>query len=122
MAIQSPSTDCGTCATTNQLSKQGIAIDLIAFDAGQKNIMDKIQNKQTRLSDPEEKFRAKAYLLLELENKMVIRVLLAALGNQHTFDHLQIEVTVFNFNYTTIRETNTAMLKVALVRLLSGKH
>ena len=84
--------------------------------------MDKIQNKQIRLSDPEEKVRAKAYLLLKLEKQMVIKVLLVALGNQHTFHHLQIEVTVFNFKYTSIRETNAAMLKVTLVRLLSGEH
>lgn len=83
--------------------------------------MDNIQNKQIRLSDPEEKIRAKAYLLLELEKQMVIKILLVALGNQHTFDHLQIEVTVFNFKYTTIGETNAA-IKVTLVRLLSGEH
>ena len=84
--------------------------------------MDKIQNKQIRLSDPKEKVRAKAYLLLELEKQMIIKVLLVSLGNQHSFDHLQIEVTVFNFKDTTIRETSAAMLKVTLVRLLSVEN
>ena len=51
----------------NQLIEQGIAKGLIAFDTGQKNIMYKIQNKRFRLSDPEEKVRANAYLSLVLE-------------------------------------------------------
>ena len=53
--------------TTNQLIEQGIAKGLIVFDADQKNITYKIQNKRFRLSDPEEKVRANAYLSLVLE-------------------------------------------------------
>ena len=49
--------------TTNQLIEQGIAKGLIVFDADQKNITYKIQNKRFRLSDPEEKVRANAYRL-----------------------------------------------------------
>ena len=51
----------------SQLIEQGIAKGLIAFDADQKNIAYKVQNKRFRLSDPEEKVRANAYLSLVLE-------------------------------------------------------
>lgn len=51
----------------SQLIKQGVAKGLIAFDADQKNITYKAQNKRFRLNDPEEKVRAHAYLSLVLE-------------------------------------------------------
>lgn len=51
----------------SKLVEQGVAKGLIAIDADQKNITYKIQNKRFRLSDPEEKVRANAYLSLVLE-------------------------------------------------------
>lgn len=51
----------------NKLIDQGVAKGLIAFDADQKNVTYKIQNKRLRFSDPEEKVRANAYLSLVLE-------------------------------------------------------
>jgi len=63
----SPFTDNGTYTTMNQLTEQGIAKGLIAFDTGQKNIIYRVQNKRFRLSDPEEKVRTNAYLSLVLE-------------------------------------------------------
>jgi type I restriction enzyme M protein len=48
----------------NQLIEQGVAKGLIAFDADQKNIAYKAQNKLLRFNDPEEKVRANAYLSL----------------------------------------------------------
>ena len=51
----------------NKLVDQGLAKGLIAFDVDQKNITYKVQNKRFRLSDPEEKVRANAYLSLVLE-------------------------------------------------------
>ncbi len=51
----------------NELIDQGAAEGLIAFDADQKNITYKVQNKRLRFSDPEEKVRANAYLSLVLE-------------------------------------------------------
>jgi hypothetical protein len=37
--------------TMNQIIEQGVAKGLIAFDADQKNITYKVQNKRFRLSD-----------------------------------------------------------------------
>lgn len=51
----------------NRLIEQGIAKGLISFDADNKTITYKIQNKKFRLSDPEEKVRANAYLSLVLD-------------------------------------------------------
>lgn len=51
----------------NELIDQGVAKGLISFDAEQKNINYKVQNKRLRFNDPEEKVRAKAYLSLVLE-------------------------------------------------------
>lgn len=51
----------------NPLIDQGLAKGLIAFDADQKNITYKTQNKRLRYNDPEEKVRAGAYLSLVLE-------------------------------------------------------
>ncbi len=51
----------------NELIDKGVAEGLISFDAEQKNINYKIQNKRLRFNDPEEKVRAKAYLSLVLE-------------------------------------------------------
>jgi type I restriction enzyme M protein len=51
----------------NNLIEQGVSKGLIAFDAEQKNIAYKAQNKRLRFSDPEEKVRAQAYLSLVLE-------------------------------------------------------
>ena len=48
----------------NDLFKQGLAKNLISFDADQKNITYVRQNKRLRLTDPEEKVRANAYLSL----------------------------------------------------------
>ncbi len=49
------------------LMKKGVEKGLIVFDADQKNITYKVQNKRLRFSDPEEKVRANAYLSLVLE-------------------------------------------------------
>lgn len=51
----------------NELFDEGIEEGLIAFDADQKNITYKAQNKRFRFNDPEEKVRANAYLSLALE-------------------------------------------------------
>jgi type I restriction enzyme M protein len=51
----------------NQPLVTGIGKGLIAFDADQKTITYKIQNKKLRYTDPEEKVRAKAYLSLVLD-------------------------------------------------------
>lgn len=51
----------------NDLIEQGVAKGMIAFDADQKNITYKAQNKRFRFNDPEEKVRANAYLSLALE-------------------------------------------------------
>jgi type I restriction enzyme M protein len=49
------------------LVQAGIEKGLIAFDADQKNIAYKVQNKKLRFTDPEEKVRARAYLSLVLD-------------------------------------------------------
>ena len=51
----------------NKLIEKGLAKGLIVFDVDEKNITYKVHNKRFRLSDPEEKVRANAYLSLVLE-------------------------------------------------------
>ncbi len=47
--------------------ERGVSKKLIAFDAEQKNITYRAQNKKFRFSDPEEKVRAEAYVSLILD-------------------------------------------------------
>lgn len=51
----------------NDLLQQGLAKNLISFDADQKNITYVRQNKRLRFTDPEEKVRANAYLSLVID-------------------------------------------------------
>jgi len=51
----------------DNLIEKGIVQGLVTFDADNKNITYKVQNKRLRFSDPEERVRANAYLSLVLE-------------------------------------------------------
>lgn len=79
----------------NELFDQGIQKSLIAFDAEQKNITYKVQNKRLRFNDPEEKVRANAYLSLVLEYGYTAEQIDVEVTVEHRIPNIYADIVVY---------------------------
>lgn len=79
----------------NKLIDQGFAKGLIAFDADQRNITYKTQNKRLRFSDPEEKVRANAYLSLVLEYGYTAEQIDIEVAVEHRVPNIYADIVVY---------------------------
>lgn len=79
----------------NEFVSQGTAKGLIAFDAEQKNITYKAQNKRLRYSDPEEKVRANAYLSLVLDYGYVPEQIDIEVAVEHRVPNIYADIVVY---------------------------
>lgn len=79
----------------DQQFEQGAAKGLIAFDADQKNITYKIQNKKLRFSDPEEKVRAKAYLALVFDYGYTPEQIDIEVAIEHRVPNIYSDIVVY---------------------------
>ncbi len=77
------------------LIDQGVAKGLIAFDAEQKNIAYKAQNKRLRFNDPEEKVRANAYLSLVLEYGYTAEQIDIEVAVEHRVPNIYADIVVY---------------------------
>lgn len=73
----------------------GVTKGLIAFDADQKNITYKVQNKRLRFSDPEEKVRANAYLSLALEYGYAPEQIDIEVAIEHRIPNIYSDIVVY---------------------------
>lgn len=79
----------------NELIDKGVAKGLISFDADQKNINYKVQNKRLRFNDSEEKVRANAYLSLVLEYGYVAEQIDIEVAVEHRVPNIFSDIVVY---------------------------
>lgn len=79
----------------NELIATGIIKGLISFDADQKNITYKIQNKRFRFNDSEEKVRANAYLSLALEYGYSPEQIDIEVAVEHRIPNIYADIVVY---------------------------
>lgn len=79
----------------NDLLEKGVGKGLIAFDADQKTITYKAQNKRLRFTDPEEKVRANAYLSLILDYGYVSEQIDIEHAVPHRVPNIFADIVVF---------------------------
>jgi len=77
------------------LIDQGVAKGLIAFDAEQKNITYKAQNKRLRFSDPEEQVRANSYLSLVLEYGYTAEQIDIEVAVEHRVPNIYADIVIY---------------------------
>lgn len=73
----------------------GMQKGLIAFDADQKNITYKTQNKRLRFSDPEERVRARAYLSLVLDYGYAPEQIDIEVAVEHRVPNIYSDIVVY---------------------------
>lgn len=73
----------------------GMKKGLIAFDADQKNITYKTQNKRLRFSDPEERVRARAYLSLVLDYGYAPEQIDIEVAVEHRVPNIYSDIVVY---------------------------
>lgn len=79
----------------SSLIDQGVAKGFIAFDADQKNITYKMQNKRFRYNDPEEKVRANAYLSLVLDYGYPSEQIDIEVAVEHRVPNIYADIVVY---------------------------
>ena len=73
----------------------GVQKGLIAFDAEQKNITYKAQNKKLRFTDPEERVRARAYLSLVLDYGYAPEQIDIEVAVEHRVPNIYSDIVVY---------------------------
>ena len=79
----------------NELLQQGVAKGLISFDADEKNVTYKAQNKRLRFSDPEERVRANTYISLVLEYDYRAEQIDIEVAVEHRVPNIYADIVVY---------------------------
>lgn len=95
----------------NELTAKGIANGLIFFDADQRNITCKVQNKRLRFNDAEEKVRANAYLSLVLEYGYAPEQIDIEVAVEHRVPNIYSDIVVYA-DKSLKKPLSTAWLKL----------